>query len=165
MQQTSQSEAKRRISCTWILTLLLLLTGASPSKQKNYLGALEKKVVEEQNLARTDPRTYAKYLRRHRASFRGTVYRSRSGQRITSKEGVKAVDEAIQFLEEAEPVKALGPSRALSSAAQDHVKATGRKGIIGHTGSDGSQPAERVSRHGAWQGITACARPRILSCS
>ena len=133
----------------------LLLTGASKSPKASYLSSLENKVVAEQNLARTDPKGYAKYLRRHRATFRGNMYKDRGGQRVQSKEGVKAVDEAIRFLEKQKPLEPLKPSKALSLAAEDHVKDTGRKNLTGHTGSDDSQPSDRVERHGTWKGMVS----------
>jgi len=39
----------------------------------------------------------------------------------------------------------------MSQAAKDHVSDQRPKGALGHTGSDGSQPWDRVSRYREWQ--------------
>jgi len=122
----------------------------APDVDADYLTRLEQAVVAEQNLARTNPGEYAKFARRHRARFQDKVYRSEDGRNITTQEGTAAVDEAIKFLEKVKPVKPLGPSAGMSLAARDHVLDTGPRGITGHDGTDGSQPAERINRHGQW---------------
>lgn len=43
----------------------------------------------------------------------------------------------------------------LAAACQDHCKDIGPKGITGHTGSDGSQPWDRMNRFGRWGGRVA----------
>lgn len=116
---------------------------------------LEQEVLSELNLARQKPLEYAKYVEDHRARFNpdGT-FTLRSRVKMVTKEGVKAVDEAIAFLKQ---VKAVGPleySAGLSRAARDHVEDLGPKGQVGHGGSDGSDPASRVKRYGEWETTT-----------
>ena len=41
-------------------------------------------------------------------------------------------------------------SEHLALAAQDHCRDHGPKGEIGHVGSDGSKPTDRVNRYGMW---------------
>jgi uncharacterized protein YkwD len=115
-----------------------------------YLSPLEQAVVRELNLARTDPQGYAAFLTEMRPYFNGR-YLERPGQVILlTQEGVAAVDEAISFLRSTEPLSVLRPSRGLSLAAKMHVQDQ-QGGAIGHTGSDGSQPWERMNRYGTWQ--------------
>lgn len=118
-----------------------------------YLTRFELKVLAEQNMARTDPRSYLEFARRHRKRFSGNSFRNANGAMVETQEGTAAVDEAIAFLERVRPCPALTPSRGLSLAAADHVKDTGPPGITGHTGTDGSQPADRIGRHGKWQNL------------
>lgn len=42
-------------------------------------------------------------------------------------------------------------SDGLGSSCRDHVLDQGPKGATGHDGSDGSSPADRMSRYGKWQ--------------
>ena len=116
-----------------------------------FLNQIEKEVVEEYNLARTNPAAYAKLLADTRKYYRG--YRVEIPGRITlmTREGLSAVNEAIRFLENASPLSPLVPSPGMSKAAKDHVIDTGARGITGHSGSDGSSPFIRMNRYGKWQ--------------
>ena len=56
--------------------------------------------------------------------------------------------DAIVFLsEKAKPKPELKYSHGLSKACRDHVLDMGTKGLFSHTGSDGSTPTVRASRH------------------
>jgi uncharacterized protein YkwD len=114
-------------------------------------GREEMEVLKELNLARTDPRAYAKYVQNYRATHQGNrVFRVPGIGDLQTKEGVAAVDEAIAFLERTDPVGALTWSQGLALAAADHVGDIGPKGKVGHDGTDGSTTADRVNRHGKW---------------
>ncbi len=116
-----------------------------------YLTALEKGVVDEYNLARTNPKKYAEFLAEYKKYYNGP-YRDIPGEiRIVTNEGLEAVDEAIRFLQSASPCPPLSPSRGMSKAAKDHVNDIGPKSIVGHLGSDRSTPFIRMNRYGTWQ--------------
>jgi uncharacterized protein YkwD len=100
----------------------------------DFLSALEYSVLQELNLARTNPQTYARILEDYRSQFEGTA----------------AVDEAIRELKARKPMSPFRISRGMSLAAKDHVEDTGPKGSTGHSGSDGSKPFDRMNRHGKW---------------
>ncbi len=130
-------------------------TGSSKSKSTlpptPYLTDAERDVIVEMNLARCDPKGYAKYLQELKASFiDDRIYVKRGGARIKTNEGVPAVDEAIAFLLKAKPIGALSGSKGLSLAAKDHADDTGPKGKTGHDGTDGSSSGDRIERHGKW---------------
>jgi len=116
-----------------------------------YLSRLEKEVVEECNLARTNPREYARLLGETRKFYSGRYMNIPGRVRIMTNEGVAAVDEAVRFLETVSPVPSLAPSKGMSAAAKDHVNDTGPRGAVGHSGTDGSSPMTRMNRHGRWQ--------------
>lgn len=109
----------------------------------------ERTVLEELNLARTRPSEYASYVEEHRRNFKGYYVVVVDGRKAKTVEGIKAVDEAIDFLKKAAPVPPLSASPPLTLSARDHVKDLGPRGMTGHVGSDGSQPLDRISRYGA----------------
>ncbi len=115
-----------------------------------YFSAVEREVFDELNLARTDPKQYAEFLAAMRPYFNGNHLQQPGQPILITKEGAPAVDEAIEFLRAMQPLPPLIPSRGLSLAAQAHVDDQ-QSGAMGHTGSDNSQPWERMNRYGVWQ--------------
>lgn len=115
-----------------------------------YLSALENSVLDELNLARTNPQTYAKILQDYRNQFQGRLVKRPGKIDLSTTEGTAAVDEAIRELKGRKPMQGFRISRGMSLAAKDHVKDTGPRGLTGHRGSDGSTPFDRMNRHGRW---------------
>ncbi len=124
---------------------------ASAQSDIPYLSGIEKEVVDEYNLARTNPGAYAKMLAGTRKYYRGSRVEIPGRITLITREGLAAVDEAIRFLENASPLAPLHPSQGMSRAAKDHVADTGPGGITGHSGRDGSSPFTRMNRYGKWQ--------------
>jgi uncharacterized protein YkwD len=140
--------------CALVVMLATSRLAYAENAAAAYLSQLEQDVVRELNLARTDPKRYADILSKMRPYFHGH-YLERPGEAtLVTQEGVAAVDEAIRFLRSTDPLSAVRSSRGLSQAAKTHVKDQ-QSGALGHTGSDGSQPWDRMARYGAWQGGVA----------
>ncbi|MBW2391562.1 MAG: hypothetical protein JRG89_24480 [Deltaproteobacteria bacterium] len=72
---------------------------------------------------------------------------------LRTSEGASAVREAIRFLKKVGSASGFQLSKGMSRAARDHVQDIGESGSFEHEGRDGSQPWDRVSRHGRW-GVT-----------
>jgi len=111
---------------------------------------LEAEIITEMNRARTDPAAYATHLENLLPFFDGDVLRVPGKPAIRTREGARAVREAIAALRATPPMGALALARGLARAARDHAEDQGPRGGIGHTGSNGSTMADRVSRYGAW---------------
>ena len=71
---------------------------------------------------------------------------------LQTNEGPKAVKECIGVMMKTEAMGALTVDALLNEAAMDHVLDCGPKGVMGHAGSDGSQPVDRITRYGQWKG-------------
>lgn len=143
-----------------IAALVATIVGLSPAhsartelaQNVEYLSDLENEILREHNLARTNPAQYAEYVAEWLEYYHGKKRRIPGRLPIQTTEGKRGVIDAIRFLEVQEPVPPLRSSKGLAHAARDHVEDTGKKGWMGHLGSDDSEPADRVSRYGKWYG-------------
>jgi uncharacterized protein YkwD len=140
-----------------VISLILLFTPAVGSSQPGkigdakFLSPLENAVVYEINMARTAPKDYASLLEQSKKYYDGKLLKLPRKTPILTKEGVGAVVEAIRFLRSMKPIPPLNPSKGISWGARDHVTDQGSAGTSQHTGSDGSQPWDRVNRYGTWE--------------
>jgi uncharacterized protein YkwD len=112
-------------------------------------------VLDETNLCRANPRSYAQKLERLLGYFRGsTIYAPGSSCGLMTQEGPNAVREAIQVLNRTAALGALEWRDGLARAAQDHCEDIGATGAFSHDSSDGSSMSDRVAKYGEWQ--TTC---------
>ena len=119
--------------------------------EADWLTDVERNVVIEVNMARTDPARYAReVLEPMRQYFQGRIYAVPGETRIMTNEGRRALDECIRVLSSMDPVPPLRASRGLTLAARDHVEDTGPRGLTGHGGADGSTMRQRIERHADW---------------
>jgi len=138
----------------YILFFQIISTGNSQKHEidnTQVLSSLEKQVIQEINLARQNPQKYASFLEQLKPYYVGKFIKRPDEPTSINEEGVSAVDEAIRFLKSAKPIAMLKYSKGMSRAAMDHVRDQGQKGTLGHKGSDGSQPGDRVNRYGTWR--------------
>jgi uncharacterized protein YkwD len=136
-----------------LLAISVLTTNSIPHtneflfKNKNLAIAL----IEEVNLARTNPAIYAQKLRLLKQNYYG-YYLQQEDNVLLTEEGITAVEEAITFLENTTALPPLAGVPELAWAALDHVRDQSRGGGVGHRGSDDSKVIHRVSRYGHWHG-------------
>lgn len=131
------------------LTICVLLALAAPAAALD--ASLAKQVLAEINLARSEPRTYAGFLREFRRLFQGKIYMlPGSNTRMHTKEGAAAVDEAIRYLSRQKPLPTLTWSDGLAAAAAELAEEQGESGGLGHNGSRSHGVQERIERHGKW---------------
>lgn len=111
---------------------------------------VEQNLITEHNRVRQNPQSYIPILEAYLASMNaeGSIPNG-CGRNCTlvTNEGKSAVEEAIQFLRKQPAVGALTLSTGAAQAAKAHAQDQS-DGTIGHTGSDGSRPAERLARFG-----------------
>jgi hypothetical protein len=69
-----------------------------------------------------------------------------------TKEGVKAVEDAIAYLAKQSPQPGFTVTnvQGLALAGEDHASDIGGKGMCSHTGSDNADASTRQSRYGQW---------------
>lgn len=117
-----------------------------------YLSDLEREVVAELNLARTQPTRYADFLIEYSKLFVGRELRESGEITIMTNEGRSAVNEAIRFLRNQRLLPYLTASKGMSRAAWDMVRMQEATFQTGHIGRDGSKFTDRISRYGTWGG-------------
>jgi uncharacterized protein YkwD len=104
-------------------------------------------IIHEMNLARQNPALYATFVEQTRQNYSGGVCLLSGNVRLRTHEGVRALNDAIQFLRRAKPQPPLALSPGLCLAAADHCREQAG-GAIGHYGSHGGDPGNRISRYG-----------------
>ena len=107
--------------------------------------AFERAVLAEVNRARTAPRSYADTVRALYAGIDAHGLYRRGERRMAVGEGPAAVDEALRFLGEVEPVPPLRMASCLNLAAARHARAKGSVGGSGHLGANGWTPSRCAS--------------------
>ena len=130
------------------LCLFLLLTATTVHGE-----TLAREILDEINLARTAPKTYAGFLRVFRQQFRSKEYRLRdSSTLVRTVEGAKAVNEAIVVLSRQLPLPPLAWSDGLAAAAAELAEEQRESGATGHEGMHHRGMRVRIESHGTWDG-------------
>jgi uncharacterized protein YkwD len=138
------------ICLTLTVATLATVALAGDIETVDYLTERESNVLREINIARTQPHVYVSYIEAWIERYDGNLRKLPDRIPVMTKEGIHALREAIAFLEQVEPVRALRSTRGLSYAARDHVRDMGPSGAIGHRGYDDSGSSDRANRYGKW---------------
>jgi uncharacterized protein YkwD len=107
-------------------------------------------VLAELNKARTNLIAYANWLETLRPYYADNVLALPGEDRIRAQSGTVALDSAIAYLRQLQPLPALSLSTGMSQGAQDHVNDIGSVGAISNIGSDNSTVGDRANRYGKW---------------
>ncbi|HEX4629402.1 MAG TPA: CAP domain-containing protein [Chthoniobacterales bacterium] len=140
-----------RLSISSAVALAIFAALPALAAEKNEDAASGRAVIRELNLARQNPALYATFVQELRGRMNGNVLILPGHTRIRTKEGTAAVDEAIRFLQSAQPLPPLTLSRGMSRAAADHC-ADQADGAFGHEGKDRSHAGQRIARYGTFMG-------------
>lgn len=136
----------------FVLLVFIAFQSGSAQAESAGNGVSGAAVIQEMNLARTNPASYANYVAELRARFHGNILVLPGRTMLRTQEGTRALDEAIRFLRNVQPLAPLTLSSGMCRAASEHCsdQANGR---MGHGGSDSSSPADRMNRYGRWGAI------------
>lgn len=127
-------------------------TNLNTARNSNYLNSLEKEVIYELNLFRSNPARYAQlYIAPLAKYYNYTILNYPGDRAIRTKEGVRALYECIRELKRETPKPTIYPNKDLSLSARDHQRDQQRTGRRGHTGSDRSILRQRIERYGEWE--------------
>jgi uncharacterized protein YkwD len=111
----------------------------------------ERLILRQLNRARTDPKGYADYMVARRAFYQSNRILSRPGELpIQTKEGIAAVDEAINVLRALPPLMALATSEPLTQTAREFAAEQARSGGFGHSSRSSGDLSTRLSLRGVW---------------
>jgi hypothetical protein len=132
-------------TATCLMGLSFVLFGRAALAQ----ATLEQRVLAELNRARSDPAAYSAGLRKYRRFFQGKIVAAPWLKvRHVTEEGVAPVDDAVRFLQRQPRGRILSPAAVLRGAAGDHCADQAKHGLVGHAGSDGTNPGTRAERRG-----------------
>lgn len=121
------------------------------ARDADYMDEIEKDVVLEMNMARSNPKQYAElYIEPRKKKFNGKTY----GGTLLTFEGADVVKECVKFMNGHTSLPALLPSKGLTRAAKDHADTQALTDQTGHTGTDGSDPFTRMKRYGSYTGTS-----------
>lgn len=114
---------------------------------------LERGIFDEVDELRGNPPAWVDTLKAERPWSPDRAPSIPDADRLTTLAAVGTLEEAINALD-AVPgtLPRVEFSLSLSRAAADHVRDTGRRGLTGHRGSDGSSVSDRIERYGSWSG-------------
>lgn len=138
---------KKTIFRSWIMKslfafVLVCLLSSYYSVVAQPKNELQKAVLDELNLLRSNPAAYSKYLENMRAGY----------EKLNTFEGLPALVEAIITLKATEPLNNVEWSEGLFKVADAHATDVANTGNFSHTGSDGSSLLQRVARVGSYRG-------------
>ncbi|WP_167608827.1 CAP domain-containing protein [Maribellus sediminis] len=118
----------------------------------SYLSSLEKEVIYEINLFRSNPAKYSElYIAPLANYYDSKILRYPGDKSIRTVEGVRALNECVRELKKMSYKPILNPDKSLSLSARDHQLDQQKSGLTGHTGTDHSNLRQRIERYGTWQ--------------
>ena len=116
---------------------------------------LSEELFKLHNELRKNPQSFIEKLSQAESYFKDKVFRYPSEIPIETYEGTDAIKNAIEFLQNQEPVKELIYSESLSKSAFDHANDIGKQGLHSHESSNGALLNERIEKYTEWDGAIA----------
>lgn len=132
------------------LLLALVSLAAGGDTTTSSTPATADAIVEELNLLRSNPNAYADILEERLQYYNGDIYHEPGKSPMREFEGRGPVEETIAILRSMKPLPTLRAVPDMNRAAQDHADSQRVTGETGHTGSGGSDFADRIDLYGAF---------------
>lgn len=143
---------KNKLFALWLFAIFILLSSCENlflGKPKNV--HIVNEILTELNRVRSNPKKYAEEELKPRLKyFDGKLYKVPGQIPLQTNEGAPAVQECIDVLMKTNPMETLALENGLCLAAQWLADDQANTGKIGHNGSDGSSPFDRMNRYGKW---------------
>lgn len=114
-------------------------------KKDEKLSEFEKEIFAEVNNVRVNPAQYVRYLEEIRKSMTGKIRFIPPDIRLLTLEGIESVDDAIAKLKEISAATPYKLSKSISKAARKHLLELAENPKLGHFGTDGSDPMDRIN--------------------
>jgi len=142
---------------------IFLLCSCSPQREAAQTGerfrrnegpAHEQAILDALNRLRTNPEGFADFMESRTPFYQGSVLRLPGHKPLQTREGARALTQAVEQLDNVKSVSPVKFSAALRSAALAHAQDIGRRGVISHDSKDGSGPRERMTRFTGVVGTT-----------
>ena len=100
---------------------------------------------------RTNPASFIEKFEAYTTQFDGNLwYKAGQSWPRWTREGVGAVNEAIEFLKKAESLPPFTWNDRLAEASEFHTDDIGPLGLLQHNSSDGTDPFTRMKRFGTY---------------
>ncbi len=119
------------------------------------LSTLENKVLDEVNLARTEPSQYIGFLTQYKNYVNGKILRVPNQKPILMEEGIPVIESAIADFKQIEKLTPLKFSTGLKKVAENQLKDLKENPNLGHFGKDGSGLKKRLLRVGKYEKVAS----------
>jgi uncharacterized protein YkwD len=132
-----------------LLVVLLSLTAVHQPQTTNHQPqTTAHELLAEVNAMRSDPASFIPSVDAYYREWQSFV---------KNKKGLKkACDEVKKILKKQKPLAPFQMDSVLTRAALDHAADGRNMGVLGHIGSDGSNPMDRVKRYGTYTSVSEC---------
>ena len=116
---------------------------------------IEEEIFKAQNELRKNPKSYIEKLENSKKYYQNNILSKDKEIPIPTYEGISAVDEAINFLKNQEPVPELIYSNDISLSCRELINDIGKNGIVSHEGSETKNIYNRLEKYCDWDGVIA----------
>ena len=116
---------------------------------------IAEEIFREQNEVRKNPQSYIEKLQNSLKYYRDNILYKNYEIPIKTSEGAEAVQDAINFLKNQNPVQELIYSKDIGLSCKDLIDDIGPKGLVSHEGVEIKNMYNRLEQYCDWDGVIA----------